>query len=822
MNEQKRRPIKSRVLAIVLAISVVSLAITSFVGIASMMLIRERSRTALTDRLWENMSNIVESRAALTDSWLDQYERYIESFAGYLHEAYLNPDDLKPAVIPPLSADNAGVLVMQQTRVSEDVSEEAVSEEAGCLANIEKILHPVMIDNTGVIATIYLGTEKGLILCYDTQSDLKVNMPYYDVYSTPWYQLAKREQKVAFTDVYMDSFGRGLTITCVSPFYDENDDFAGVIAMDILLADMYKQAVSMSLEQGAEAFLIDNEGNLISQDAREEKLSEMVGMDRDLADKIISGTDGVELSGAGVYYAYSEVESTSWKYCISIPQETVLEPVIDMNRDIQGTVKLFIAVFALIVLLVILIVRRFADNLTAPIIALEMDAKEISGGDLTHRAKVQGNDEISDLATSFNEMAVSLRKYIDDLTSVTAEKERIGAELNVATQIQADMLPRIFPPFPDRNEFDLYATMTPAKEVGGDFYDFFLVDDDHLGLVMADVSGKGVPAALFMVIAKTLIKNRAQMGGTPSEVLSYANEQLCEGNEAELFVTVWLAIIEISTGKGLAANAGHEHPVIKRAGGDYELVCYRHSPAVATMEGLKFKEHEFELHAGDCLFVYTDGVTEATDSDNRLYGTDRMLDVLNRNKDLPMSGLLPAIKADIDEFVGTAPQFDDITMLGVSFEGSQGVRTEDKGSEGAGASDEFRTVARTEKLNDVLAFIDEKLDKYECPLKIKTHIDVAVEEIFVNIAHYAYEPGEGDAVISWAVEDDGKTAAITFTDEGVPYNPLEKPDPDTNLSAEERQIGGLGIYMVKKSMDDMIYEYKDGRNILTIKKKMVI
>ncbi len=287
-----------------------------------------------------------------------------------------------------------------------------------------------------------------------------------------------------------------------------------------------------------------------------------------------------------------------------------------------------------------------------------------------NRAAIQTGDEIEGLSESFGHMMNDINDYVSNLTVITAEKERIGAELNVATQIQADMLPRIFPAFPERNEFDLFATMEPAKEVGGDFYDFFLIDDDHLGMVMADVSGKGVPAALFMVIAKTLIKNRAQLGGTPAEVLAYANEELCEGNEAELFVTVWLAIMEISTGKGVAANAGHEYPCIRRAGGEFELIKYKHSPAVATMEGLKFREHEFELHPGDTLYVYTDGVPEATDNNNELYGTDRMLDALNADADANPDVLLKNVRKSMDEFVGDAPQFDDITMLACRYIGN--------------------------------------------------------------------------------------------------------------------------------------------------------
>nr|MCR5235206.1 serine/threonine-protein phosphatase [Lachnospiraceae bacterium] len=232
------------------------------------------------------------------------------------------------------------------------------------------------------------------------------------------------------------------------------------------------------------------------------------------------------------------------------------------------------------------------------------------------------------------------------------------------------------PAFPNRKEFDLYATMNPAKEVGGDFYDFFMVDDDHIALVMADVSGKGVPAALFMVIAKTLIKTRTQQGGLPGDILSEVNDTLCEGNDAELFVTVWLAIIEISTGKGWAANAGHEHPAIRRKGGDFELSIYKHSPAVATMEGIPFKQHEFELNPGDTLYVYTDGVAEATNVNNELYGNDRMINALNANKDIDLKEALANIRKDIDEFVGEAPQFDDITMLMFNYYGKDGKNEE--------------------------------------------------------------------------------------------------------------------------------------------------
>ncbi|MCR5576515.1 MAG: SpoIIE family protein phosphatase [Oscillospiraceae bacterium] len=346
-----------------------------------------------------------------------------------------------------------------------------------------------------------------------------------------------------------------------------------------------------------------------------------------------------------------------------------LEAIEGQLRDyITKLILAFVVCIAGVLLIVLQIIRR---RVTTPLENLTDFVDSYEHGKLNEEmiADFKSGDEIQWLATAFRDMTVRMETYIRDLTKVTAEKERIGAELNVATQIQADMLPRIFPAFPERPEFDLYASMSPAKEVGGDFYDFFLIDDNHLGLVMADVSGKGVPAALFMVIAKTLIKNRAQLGESPAEILNHVNEQLCEGNEAELFVTVWLAVLEISTGRGLAANAGHEHPVIRRANGDYELVVYRHSPAVATMEGLRFKEHSFELYPGDSLFVYTDGVPEATNANSEMFGTDRMLEALNQDPDASPEQILKNVRAAVDGFVQDAEQFDDLTMLGLKYNG---------------------------------------------------------------------------------------------------------------------------------------------------------
>lgn len=373
-----------------------------------------------------------------------------------------------------------------------------------------------------------------------------------------------------------------------------------------------------------------------------------------------------------------------------------------------------------------------------------------------------------------------------------------AAELSVATQIQADMLPSIFPAFPNHPEFDIYATMTPAKEVGGDFYDFFLVDEDHLCLVMADVSGKGVPAALFMVIAKTLLKNSAQTGMNPARILETVNNQLCEGNQAEMFVTTWLGILQLSTGRLVAANAGHEYPVCRRAGGDFALVKDRHGFVLAGMEGSRYREYTLDLAPGDRLFLYTDGVTEATDEHQQLYGTRRLLDALNRSRDADPRTLLQAVQADIHAFVGAADPFDDITMLALEIKGmAHHYRLE--------------LAPTLEELPRATAFVEESLQKEQVPPPLVYKFNVVMDELFSNIARYS---GATRAAVVCFVQD-GKVT-LRFEDDGKPFDPLAAAEPDTTLSAEERNIGGLGVFLVKRMMDEMHYERRQEKNCLTL------
>ena len=401
------------------------------------------------------------------------------------------------------------------------------------------------------------------------------------------------------------------------------------------------------------------------------------------------------------------------------------------------------------------------------------------------------------------------REAIYDQQAETKKSERISTELNLANSIQTNMLPNIFPAFPERKEFDIYASMMPAKEVGGDFYDFFMTDDDHLAIVIADVSGKGIPAAMFMVIAETLIKDHTQLGLTPSMVFTRVNDLLCDGNEVGLFVTAWMAIIDIRTGFMDYANAGHNPPVFIR-NGKPAFLNSKPGFVLAGIEGYDYEEYHMKLNTGDRIFLYTDGVTEATNSRKELYGEKRLIERLKSIEDhTTCAETLHAIRQDIDSFVGDEEQSDDITMLEFDFtpkvNGNREVleRTYD---------------ANVENLHDVLAFVENGLETHGASMKATMAVMVSLEEIFVNIANYAYPDRPGKATVGMNFRDDD--IEVYLFDNGIPFNPLEKEDPDVKAELEERDIGGLGIYMAKKSMDECRYERKGNQNRFYMKRKI--
>lgn len=693
----------------------------------------------------------------------------------------------------------------------------------------------------GIGASYFCIDSSGIDVLADT---LTQPMIEYDARQSTWYKEASKLDAgmVYWTHPVQDASGRGLSLICAMPVY-VNGKLIGVAGSGGAIYNIKDMVQSTTIGSDGYAFLVDTDnpaGMNVLVSANDSEDSEINKNKDDLLntdnpeltavmEKVKNGGQGLYeavIDGRNSYIAFEPLNIVPWEIVIVLPVDdaSITDPVNELEKNIQNNTQstishinsnilliiiIFVLLLGVISVIVTMLSSRFAKNLTEPIDSLTEGAKRVSGGDLDIKMAVKTGDELEILSDAFNYMTVSLKDYIDNLARVTAERERIGAELDVAQHIQASMLPCIFPPFPERHEFDIYASMRPAKEVGGDFYDLFLVDDDHIALVMADVSGKGVPAALFMMISKTLLKSAAQSGLSPKDVLEKVNKQLCENNDAEMFVTVWLGIVEISTGRMTCANAGHEYPAIKRKDGRFELYKDKHGFVLAGMEMSKYNEYELELSAGDKIFVYTDGVCEATAANEELYGTDRMIDALNKTDKMSCEGILKALQADIDSFVGDAPQFDDITMLAFEYKGNVNELPD-------GNYDEITVEAKIENVTKVTEFVEGKLEKADCPVKVVTQMSIAIDEIFSNIAYYAYENGEGNATIGVLTEK--SKAVVTFIDSGKEYNPLKKPDPDVTLSADEREIGGLGIFMVKKSMDDMIYEYRDGKNILKIVK----
>lgn len=339
-----------------------------------------------------------------------------------------------------------------------------------------------------------------------------------------------------------------------------------------------------------------------------------------------------------------------------------------LNSFLINMLMISFAIIGITIIVYIFFVRGVVTRPLGKLAAFTQGITD-SGVFENQRIQIKTGDEIESLSESFNFMLAELENYIQNLSKITAEKERIGAELNVAKQIQADMLPSIFPAFPDRDEFDIFASMDPAKEVGGDFYDFFMVDDNHLAFLIADVSGKGVPAALFMVITKTLIKNQVMKGHEPYAVFEEVNNQLCENNQEGMFVTAWLGILEISTGIITYVNAGHNPPMVKRRDGKFNYLQCRPGFVLAGMDGIPYQQDKIKMQEGDCIYLYTDGVTDTNNVKEELFGEDRLREVINIYKDHNPEFLLRSIKGELDKYMGEAEQFDDITMLCIEYKG---------------------------------------------------------------------------------------------------------------------------------------------------------
>ncbi len=653
------------------------------------------SSSAMIKELERNTTRQAHDKAKLAEDRLNGYSGAVKIAANYATSLFRRPDQYPARPVEYADAANSGKWTMQLSLADKVIKVDDKQDEIALLGNMEDVFDTIVNEYDNIL-TMYIATKDGLMISYDRNSELGAGEEnrYYEYRTSGWYIGARDSDSCYFTDTYWDGYGRGLTITCVSPFYGTDGDFMGCVCMDILMKDLNESMVSEGIVEPTVATMIDKEGDIVASGDIDPAAQDTFNIFEEnsflkpIARQILDEKEGIIRTGEGndaVYVTFATVESTGWKLCIISPVQTVIKPANDIRHSIDSNtesvvssvlrvvlvvIQIVLILTALILIIVTLFVGRISRRISDPLRQLEEDVRKISGGNLDNRTSVNTDDEIGSLAQSFNHMTESLQQYMTDLKEVTAREERIAGELSVATNIQVSMLPRNFDEFnSSRSEFELFADMSPAKEVGGDFYDFFIIDDDHLALVMADVSGKGVPAALFMVRAKTMIKNRAMMGGDPADVISHVNDQLCEGNEEDLFVTVWFGILTISTGHVEYVDAGHEYPAICRAGGKFEASEDIHSVPVATLEGMKFKTGSFDLGPGDILFLYTDGVTEANDPDGEMFGMTRLMDALNSDTSASVRDIDANVRAAITEFIKDAPQFDDTTSLVFKYKG---------------------------------------------------------------------------------------------------------------------------------------------------------
>ena len=574
------------------------------------------------------------------------------------------------------------------------------SEYLGIIAHMSSAMI-AMHRNSDKIDSCYIGLADGTDLCIDEKSGNKLDengtpIPF-PVRQRPWYRGAIEADGLYFTGIQRDAYSNRIQVTCSVPIRLDGE-IVGVAGIDIVLENMI-DLTGGDTAQGTYTYVVNDRGEVILgsdgngafevsdqttdlHDMGNSKLSQFV----DQALRETTDLETITIDKKPYYMVGAPMPTIGWavisvvdKVITEQPKNLMLSEYNRINEEASGKfsdgtarTRLSIVLIMVMVFIIGLYAAMYAARkMVKPIEEMTRSiVRSIQTGEVFRMEdSYRTDDEIELLAETFEDLSKKTKKYIGQITEITAEKERISTELSLATKIQAAMMPHIFPAFPGRPEFDIYATMDPAKEVGGDFYDFFLVDDDHLCMVMADVSGKGIPAALFMMASKIILQSFAMLGQSPAEILTKTNEAICSNNQEEMFVTVWLGILEISTGKLTAANAGHEYPVLKSANGAFELLKDKHGLVIGAMEGVKYKQYELQLEPGAKVFVYTDGVPEATDGDSRLFGTERMLAALNEASDGTPIEVLKKVRSSVDAFVKDAEQFDDLTMLCMEYMG---------------------------------------------------------------------------------------------------------------------------------------------------------
>ena len=718
---KKSISIRKRILTVLLSSCLLSIILTSLIAFKAIYDTREltlsigneiifqaaeNSQEALIQRAKLALEQTAFDKANELDENLGKVKKDVIILSNMMTNIASNPEEYHSRNIFEPSKNDIDKITAQLLFSSEvvDKSSPILRQEIGLTANIQDFLIQINT-NSNVIISSYVASKNGFTIMVDRfagrkfqNSDIKPD--FYNATSRPWYIQAKKEDKTIFTDIVIDALGGGPCIICATPYY-ANGQFAGVVGMGTFLDNINEIILNTKIGDNGFGFVINKQGQIIASPHTTGDLITGINNIKDLrqstntsladaVQKIINEKAGLteaNIDGKDYYLAYAPMKNTDWYFVTAMEVDTVIAPAKETHENIiniateymdnlsektKMTVIGMIISISILLFFITYIGWSLADYLTKPIRQLSKGVQQIAMGNFNGKLNIHTGDEIESLAISFNAMTTELQTYIKNLDQITAEKERIATELNVATNIQKNMLPCIFPPYPDRKDFDIYAVMYPAKEVGGDFYDFYLLDENHLVITIADVSDKGIPAAMFMVITKTILKNFAMSMTSPddfSAVVQCANRQLCENNEEMMFVTVFMGMLDLKTGKFIYVNAGHTPPMIRHKHKDdstFEYLPVEKNCVLGINEEARFKQQEVYLKQGDELFLYTDGVTEAINKEKKLYSIERLYSNLNKiNQKSSCQDILRDVKLSIDEFAQGMYQSDDITMLAI-------------------------------------------------------------------------------------------------------------------------------------------------------------
>lgn len=630
----------------------------------------------------------------------------------------------------------------------------------------------------------------------------------------------------AWTVPYFDDTGTDVLMTTVGAgIIDTSGQLLGMATVDWEIDSMVNRLTEIRPTDGSFILLAAPAADQIIADTATDLASGATFSDLDwAADLARDATDTVYQTSVTIneepYLSFSREFDNGWIFSVQVPEREMFADINARNRNYSLALGTALALAALCAWLVM------SKLVSKPLLQLSDRVVQLGAdGDLDTAIPVSSKDEIGKLAAAFNKMTSDLRHSITQRIAATAEKERIGSELSVAHEIQAAILPHTFPAFPARDEFDIYACMYPQREIGGDFYDFFLVDDTTLAVVIADVSGKGVPAALFMMGARTMLRNAVLAGEAPAAALASANDSLCENNEAAMFVTAFLGCLNLKTGTFTYANAGHNPPIVIRAANaddvpDVSSLDVSVDFVLGGLPNIDYEPGEIILNPGDSLLLYTDGVTEAMSPAQELYGEERLLRTVTATCGRGVADQCELIRADVADFVGGAEPADDLTMLLLRFDGNRPKQTTAPSGDLPQLA-ELVVPANVDQLEDVQNFVHATLTSAGCLADICTQVQIAVEEIFVNIAHYAYAVDDlTDAAsvvhLKCGVQP-GVGVVVEFADSGRPFDPLvDAAEPNMDTAVDEREPGGLGIFMARQLMTTMDYRRDGERNVLTM------